>query len=88
MTPPNTGRLALSPGSGPYQVQPWSTVERLKCIEALARQIHGYAQFVCEAEGSNYASVEVREKAITDFYKTLLTAEHELSRIHQQLKLA
>ena len=80
-----TPRLACT---GPYQVPPWTTAERLRHIEALARQINTYVAYVCQAEAANGASVEVREKAIADFYNRMVVLECDLCRIHQELQLA
>jgi hypothetical protein len=61
--------------------------ERLERIEAMAKRIDGYVQFMGAVGGLNGTSAEAKEKAVTAFYERMVVLERELCRIQEDLRL-
>lgn len=76
------------PCTGPYSTPPWTTADRLRHIDALARQVNSYIQVMCHDDGLVGTSTEVRDKAIADLYEAMVQVERALGRVHKEFKLA
>jgi hypothetical protein len=66
---------------------PWTTVERVERIEAMALRINGYVEFMCQAGTVNSTSNEALDKAIAAFYEQMFIMESRLEHIHNDFKL-
>jgi len=79
--------LGKGPGASLWHTSPYTMEERLVRIEALGQRITGYVQFMCQISNHNGASVELREKAVADFYERLTIMERQLGRVQEELQL-
>lgn len=85
---PTSSPPAWKPRASLTATPPATLQERQQRIEAMGKRIDGYVHFICELSGSNGASNEAKEKAVAAFYERMVLVEHQLGRIHDELRLA
>ena len=71
----------------PWMSPPSTTEERVRRIEAMLRQITGYAQFMCAVDPRNGTSLEERDRAVAAFYDRMVLLERQLARIQEEFRL-
>jgi hypothetical protein len=69
------------------QTPPWTTEERVRCIEAMGQRITAYVKFMCKLGNMPGTSAEAKEKAVTAFYERMAVLEKQLGRIQEELQL-
>lgn len=68
-------------------VPPWTLEERVHGIAAMAQRIDGYIRSMVSIADMNGVSSEVKDQAVTEFYKQMVIVEAQLARIHDELHL-
>ncbi len=66
---------------------PWTTEERVRCIEEMGQRISAYVKFMCKLSNMSGTSAEAKEKAVTAFYERMSILERQLGRIQEELQL-
>lgn len=61
--------------------------ERVQRIQALARRVNDYIQFMCQVASQDNTSAAVREKAVAAFHDQMVAVEKQLGRIHDVFQL-
>jgi hypothetical protein len=84
-------RIAPRPEGWPWvwpsQPPPQTTEQRLERIEALARRVQYYVQFIAKVGDLRGASGEAKEKAVAAFHERMAALERQLGLIHESLQL-
>jgi hypothetical protein len=70
-----------------WPTPPWTLEERLQRIEAMGQRISDYIRFICQVGSLTGTSTEAKERAVAAFYDRLVTAEGQLRRIEEDLRL-
>jgi hypothetical protein len=69
------------------QTPPWTTEERVRCIEVMGQRITAYVKFMCKLGNMTGTSAESKDKAVSAFYERMAILEKQLGRIQEDLQL-
>jgi hypothetical protein len=81
--------VALAPASSAElpRTPPATLEEFAQHIQLLGDRVKEHVEFMCAAGTMPGTSAEARRKAIAQFHARLLSMEHELNRIKEELQL-
>jgi hypothetical protein len=84
---PAAPRAKAAPLTDGISHAPWTMEERLESIEAMAKRITGYVQFMSKIGKLPGTSAESKEAAVLAFYERMVVFDRQLGRIQEELQL-